>query len=154
MRHVVHTRLIADYGGLAKVMPVYAGFFLFIAFASIGLPALSGFIGEFTVLIGSYLTWPVLAIIAASGVILAAIYMLWAYERMFTGPVTNPRNEGLHDLGFREVDRGHGAHFEATVIHGLQAGTQECRAISTVGSESYVCLRRNRRHAGAPESGW
>ena len=98
-----HTRLIADYGGLAKVMPIYAGFFLFMAFASIGLPALSGFIGEFTVLIGSYLTWPVLAIIAASGVILAAIYMLWAYERMFTGPVTNPRNEGLHDLGFREV---------------------------------------------------
>ncbi|MEA2058399.1 MAG: NADH-quinone oxidoreductase subunit M, partial [Actinomycetota bacterium] len=98
-----HTRLIADYGGLAKVMPIYAGFFLFMAFASIGLPALSGFIGEFTVLIGSYLTWPVLAIIAASGVILAAIYMLWAYERMFTGPVTNPRNEGLRDLGFREV---------------------------------------------------
>jgi NADH-quinone oxidoreductase subunit M len=82
-----HTRLIADYGGLAGVMPIYAGFFLFMAFASVGLPGLSGFIGEFTVLVGSYLTWPVLAIVAGSGVILAAIYMLWAYERMFTGPV-------------------------------------------------------------------
>jgi NADH-quinone oxidoreductase subunit M len=98
-----HTRLIADYGGLAKIMPIYAAFFLFMAFASIGLPGLSGFIGEFTVLVGSYLTWPVLTVIAASGVILAAIYMLWAYERMFTGPVTNPKNEELHDLGFREV---------------------------------------------------
>jgi len=98
-----HTRLIADYGGLARVMPIYAGFFLFMAFASVGLPGLSGFIGEFTVLVGSYLTWPVLAIVAGSGVILAAIYMLWAYERMFTGPVPNPKYDGLRDLGFREI---------------------------------------------------
>ena len=98
-----HTRKIADYGGLAKVMPVYAGIFLFSAFASAGLPGLSGFIGEFTILIGSYLTLPVLTIIAAFGVILAAIYLLWAYERVFTGPVTNPKLEGLKDLGFREL---------------------------------------------------
>ncbi len=98
-----HTRKIADYGGLAKVMPVYAGIFLFAAFASAGLPGLSGFIGEFTILIGSYLTLPVLTIIAASGVILAAIYLLWAYERVFTGPVTNSKLDGLKDLGFREL---------------------------------------------------
>lgn len=98
-----HTRQISDYGGLAKVMPVYAGMFLFAAFASIGLPGLSGFIGEFTILIGSYLTLPVLTIIASSGVILAAIYLLWAYERVFTGPVTNSKLEGLKDLGFREI---------------------------------------------------
>lgn len=97
-----HTRAIADYGGLAKVMPVYAGIFLFSAFASAGLPGLSGFIGEFTVLIGSYMTLPVLAIVAGSGVILAAIYLLWAYERMFMGPV-NSKIEGLKDLGFREL---------------------------------------------------
>jgi NADH-quinone oxidoreductase subunit M len=97
-----HTREIADYGGLAKVMPVYAGIFLFSAFASVGLPALSGFVGEFMILIGTYLTMPVLAVIAASGVILAAVYLLWAYERVFTGP-TNPKLEGLKDLGFREV---------------------------------------------------
>ena len=97
-----HTRAIADYGGLASVMPVYAGIFLFSAFASAGLPGLSGFVGEFTILVGSYLTFPVLAIIAGGGVILAAVYLLWAYERMFTGP-TNPKLAGLSDLGLREV---------------------------------------------------
>ena len=98
-----HTRKIADYGGLAKKMPVFAGIFLFSAFASAGLPGLSGFVGEFTILIGSYLTFPVLAIISASGVILAAIYLLWAYERVFTGPITNPKLEALKDLNFREI---------------------------------------------------
>ena len=98
-----HTRLIDDYGGIATVMPIYAGFFLYMAFASIGLPGLSGFVGELAVLVGSYLTLPVLAIIAASGVILAAVYLLWAYERVFTGPITNSANEGLHDLGLREI---------------------------------------------------
>ncbi len=97
-----HTRKIADYGGLAKVMPVFAGIFLFSAFASAGLPGLSGFIGEFTILMGSYLTFPVMAIVAATGVILAAIYLLWAYERVFTGEV-NPKVEALRDLNFREV---------------------------------------------------
>jgi len=97
-----HTRTIADYGGLAKVMPVFAGIFLFSAFASAGLPGLSGFVGEFTILIGSYFTFPVLAIISATGVILAAIYLLWAYERVFTGEV-NPKVEALRDLNFREI---------------------------------------------------
>ncbi|MCB1245907.1 MAG: NADH-quinone oxidoreductase subunit M [Acidimicrobiia bacterium] len=97
-----HTRLIADYGGLSKQMPVYGGIFLFAVFASAGLPGLSGFVGEFTILIGSYLTLPVLAIIAGFGVILAAIYLLWAYERMWMGP-PNPKHDGLRDLGFREV---------------------------------------------------
>ncbi len=99
----MHTRRIADYGGLAKSMPVYAGIFLFSAFASAGLPGLSGFIGEFTILVGSYLRFPVLAIVGASGVILAAIYLLWSYQRVFTGPITNPKIEALRDLNFREV---------------------------------------------------
>jgi NADH-quinone oxidoreductase subunit M len=98
-----HTRQISDYGGLASVMPIFAGFFLFTAFASVGLPGLNGFIGEFKILLGTYLTWPALAIIAASGVVLAAVYLLWAYERVFTGPITKPENEGLRDLGLREV---------------------------------------------------
>ena len=98
-----HTRKIADYGGIAAVMPLYAGFFLFMAFASIGLPGLSGFVGEFTILVGSFLTLPVLAIAAAFGVVLAAIYMLWAYERMFTGRLDKPQNENLKDLGLREI---------------------------------------------------
>jgi NADH-quinone oxidoreductase subunit M len=97
-----HTRNIDDYGGLARVMPVFAGVFLFTAFASIGLPGLNGFIGEFKVLVGSYLSLPTHAIISAFGVVLAAVYLLWAYERMFTGPVDKPENEKLLDLDLRE----------------------------------------------------
>lgn len=98
-----HTKEIRAYGGVAKSMPIFAGVFLLVAFASIGLPGLNGFIGEFLILIGSYATLPVYAIVAASGVILAAIYLLWAYERVFTGPITIPENEALKDLSLRET---------------------------------------------------
>jgi len=98
-----HTKQISEFGGLQKVMPVFAGFFLFMIFASIGLPGLNGFVGEFLVLIGSYTTLPILAIIAASGVILAAIYLLWAYERVFTGLPEKEENRVLSDLSVREV---------------------------------------------------
>ena len=98
-----HTKQIADFGGLQKVMPIYAGFFLFMIFASIGLPGLNGFVGEFLVLIGSYTSLPVLTVIAASGVILAAIYLLWAYERVFTGVPEKEENKVLSDLSVREV---------------------------------------------------
>ncbi len=97
-----HTRQISDYGGVASVMPVLAGVFLFTAFASAGLPGLNGFIGEFNVLLGSYLSFPVAAIVATGGVLLAAVYLLWAYERVFTGPIDQPRNEKLLDLDLRE----------------------------------------------------
>jgi NADH-quinone oxidoreductase subunit M len=97
-----HTREIAEFGGLQKVMPVFAGAFLFVAFASIGLPGLNGFVGEFLVLIGSYLSLPAYAVAAALGVVLAAVYLLWAYQRMFTGPVSKPENESLRDIGLRE----------------------------------------------------
>ncbi len=99
-----HTRLIADYGGVAKVMPIYAGLFLFTVFASAGLPGLNGFIGEFAILLGSYLRFPPAAILAASGVVLAAIYLLWAYERVFHGPLDEgaPTSK-LVDITFREV---------------------------------------------------
>ncbi len=98
-----HTKKISDFGGLQKVMPIYAGFFLFMIFASIGLPGLNGFVGEFLVLVGSYATLPVLAIIAASGVILAAIYLLWAYERVFTGVPEKEENKALSDISIREI---------------------------------------------------
>ncbi|MFH1103840.1 MAG: proton-conducting transporter membrane subunit, partial [Actinomycetota bacterium] len=97
-----HTREIGQFGGLASVMPRYAGVFLFIVFASIGLPGLNGFIGEFFVLVGSYLSLPGYAVVAALGVVLAAVYLLWAYQRMFTGPITVEENRGLRDLGIRE----------------------------------------------------
>ncbi len=98
-----HTREIDQFGGLAKVMPIYAGAFLFTAFASIGLPGLNGFVGEFLTLLGAFLSLPVYAIIGALGVVLAAVYLLWAYQRMFTGPITVPENEGLSDLSVREI---------------------------------------------------
>src|SRR4029453_7754520 len=82
-----HTRLIADFGGLWKPAPVYATVFLIVTLSSIGLPGTNGFVGEFLVLLGAFRTNPGWAIIAAVGVILSALYMLWMYQRMFFGPV-------------------------------------------------------------------
>ncbi len=98
-----HTKKIADFGGIWQVAPWFSGVFLFTAFASIGLPGLNGFVGEFMVLMGSYATLPVAAIFGAFGVVLAAIYLLWAYERVFTGPITNEENRNVADLNAREV---------------------------------------------------
>jgi NADH-quinone oxidoreductase subunit M len=98
-----HTKQISDFGGLQKVMPLFAGFFLFMAFASIGLPGLNGFVGEFLVLIGSFATLPVLTVVAAFGVVLGAIYLLWAYERVFTGVPDKEANLSLKDLSVREL---------------------------------------------------
>ncbi|MFZ0013330.1 MAG: NADH-quinone oxidoreductase subunit M [Acidimicrobiia bacterium] len=98
-----HTKQISEFGGLRQVMPIFAGFFLFMIFASIGLPGLNGFVGEFLVLMGSYTTLPVLTIVAASGVVLAAIYLLWAYERVFTGVPDKEENKVLSDLSVREI---------------------------------------------------
>jgi len=97
-----HTRLIEDFGGLAKVMPVFATFFMIFTLSSIGLPLTNGFVGEFLILLGAYKLNPVYAIVAASGVILAACYMLWMYQRVFFGKVTNPENQKLTDLTARE----------------------------------------------------
>jgi NADH-quinone oxidoreductase subunit M len=98
-----HTKQISELDGLQKVMPRLSGFFLFMVFASIGLPGLNGFIGEFLVLIGSYATLAPLAVLAALGVILAAIYLLWAYQRVFTGLPRSDENRVLSDLSIREV---------------------------------------------------
>ena len=98
-----HTRNIGDFGGVKISMPRYAAVFLFTSFASIGLPGLNGFVGEFMILMGSYNTYKVLTSFAAFGVVLAAIYMLWAYQRMFTGPIKYEENETLDDLNSRET---------------------------------------------------
>jgi NADH-quinone oxidoreductase subunit M len=98
-----HTRLIAEFGGLAKVMPVLAAFFLVVMFSSAGLPGLNGFVGEFLILLGAWRANPVYAVFAATGVILAAIYLLWMYERVMQGQVTNAKNFGLPDLSRREL---------------------------------------------------
>jgi NADH-quinone oxidoreductase subunit M len=97
-----HTRMIADFGGLWKPLPVYASVFLVVMLSSIGLPGTNGFVGEFLVLLGAFRTQAWWAVVAASGVILSAVYMLWMFQRVMFGPVTRPENEKLSDLSLRE----------------------------------------------------
>lgn len=98
-----HTRQIDDYGGIWNVMPKYAAAFLIITLASIGLPFLSGFVGEWLVFLGTWLANPYYAIFAATGVVLSACYMLWMFQRVFQGEVTREENRVLKDLNFREM---------------------------------------------------
>ncbi len=98
-----HTREIAEYGGISNVMPVYATITMIMFLSSMGLPLLNGFVGEFTILQGTFMEnwrWGAWAV---PGVVLAAAYLLWLYQRVFFGTVTNPKNEKLHDLTPREV---------------------------------------------------
>ena len=97
-----HTRLIADYGGLARSVPVLSGIFLFVALSSIGLPGLNGFVGEFLVLLGTFFTYRWWVVPAAFGIVLAAVYLLWAYQRVFHGETTVEANRTLPDLRPRE----------------------------------------------------
>jgi len=97
-----HTREISEYGGLSKVMPVYATIFLIMTMSSIGLPALNGFIGEVLILQGVFVTNKLWAAVAATGIVLGAAYMLRLYQQTMFGEVTNPKNEKLSDLSFRE----------------------------------------------------
>ncbi|CAM3292551.1 NADH-quinone oxidoreductase subunit M [Mycobacterium frederiksbergense] len=96
------TRLIADFGGVQRVAPVLAGTFLVAGLATLSLPGLAPFISEFLVLIGTFTRFPVLAVIAASALVLSAVYILWAYQRMMTGPLT-AGNESIRDLIPREL---------------------------------------------------
>jgi NADH-quinone oxidoreductase subunit M len=97
-----HTREISEYGGLSKVMPVYAAVFLLMTMSSIGLPTLNGFIGEFLILQGAFVHSIMWAAFAGSGVVLGAAYMLYLYQRTMFGKVENPKNEKLPDLSLRE----------------------------------------------------
>jgi NADH-quinone oxidoreductase subunit M len=97
-----HTHDIKQFGGLATPMPVLMSFFLFIALSSLALPPLNGFIGEFMILIGTYVGHHVWASWAASGAVLSAIYLLWAYQRVAFGEVTIEKNKTLPDASMRE----------------------------------------------------
>jgi len=98
-----HTRLIADFGGLSKVMPIYAVFFMIVTLSSIGLPGTNGFVGEFLILLGAFQSNVVYGVLAATGVILGAAYMLWMFQRVMFGKITRPENEKLKDLNAREI---------------------------------------------------
>ena len=99
-----HTRLITDFGGLSKQMPIFATVFMIVTLSSIGLPGTNGFVGEFLILIGAFeseLRW--WTVIASSGVILSAVYMLWMFQRVMFGELSNPKNQVLKDLNAREI---------------------------------------------------
>ena len=98
-----HSREIAAYGGIAKVVPVFATLLTVVALSSIGLPGTNGFISEFLVMVGSFKTYPYLTTISALGVILAAAYLLWALQRIIYNPLDKPDNEHLTDLNWREI---------------------------------------------------
>ncbi len=99
-----HTRLITDFGGLSKQLPIFATIFMIVTLSSIGVPGTNGFVGEFLVLVGGFeseLRW--WTIIASSGVIFAAVYMLWMFQRVMFGQLDNPKNMALKDLNAREI---------------------------------------------------
>ncbi|MFZ0734918.1 MAG: NADH-quinone oxidoreductase subunit M [Candidatus Sulfotelmatobacter sp.] len=99
-----HTYEISEFGGLASPMPVYASLYLFIVLASVGLPLLNGFIGEFLVLNGAFQAKPIYGILAATGVIWSACYLLWMFQRVFYGKVTHAVNDSLPDIaGFEKA---------------------------------------------------
>jgi NADH-quinone oxidoreductase subunit M len=109
-----HTRQISDFGGLANVMPVYATFFVITAMSSIGLPFLNGFVGEFLIMLGMWKSTIlntvngvnlnyIATMLAGTGVIFAAVYLLWMMQRVFFGKVNNAKNKGLKDLSWREI---------------------------------------------------
>jgi NADH-quinone oxidoreductase subunit M len=112
-----HTREISEYGGISNVMPVYATITMIMFLSSMGLPLLNGFVGEFTILQGTFMENWKWAAWAVPGVILAAAYLLWLYQRVFFGSVTNPKNEKLHDLTPREI-----ATFVPLIIMALWIG--------------------------------
>jgi NADH-quinone oxidoreductase subunit M len=104
-----HTRMVKEFGGLAKVMPVYAVVFITVTLSSIGVPGTNGFVGEFMVIIGTFMSdhlgnfAHIQGTLAAIGVILAAVYMLSVVQKMFFGPLSNEKNKGLTDMNVREV---------------------------------------------------
>ena len=101
-----HTRLISDYGGIAKQVPIFSIFLMIVVLSSLGLPGLNGFIGEFLILLGAfqsgYIHWGYV-VLATAGVILAAVYLLRWYQRFIFGEMTNKKNLELHDLSKREI---------------------------------------------------
>jgi len=102
-----HTRMIADYGGIASVVPIFTIFFMIATLSSIGLPGLNGFVGEFLILIGTFSVNKIYAktyaIVAGVGIILGAVYMLWMFRRVMFGPLERPENQEIADLNKREI---------------------------------------------------
>ncbi len=98
-----HTRMIADFGGLWKQLPLFSAVFLIVMLSSAGLPGLNGFVGEFMILLGAFEASPWVTAVGATGVILGAVYLLWMFQRVMFGPLDKPANQQLTDLTAREL---------------------------------------------------
>src|SRR5499427_3493703 len=146
-----HTREISEYGGLSKVMPVYAAIFLIMTMSSIGLPTLNGFIGEFLILQGAFTYSKMWAAFAASGVVLGAAYMLYLYQRTMFGKIENPKNEHLLDLNHREF-----ATFAPLLVLAVWMGLYPSPFLRRIESSvNHIVMRVNSQYAsvcggGAP----
>jgi NADH-quinone oxidoreductase subunit M len=139
-----HTREISEYGGLSKVMPVYAAVFLIMTMSSIGLPTLNGFIGEFLILQGVFVASKLWAAFAASGVVLGAAYMLYLYQRTMFGKVENPKNERLLDLSQREF-----ATFAPLIVLAVWIGLYPAPFLRRLESSvQHIVARVNPQYAG------
>jgi NADH-quinone oxidoreductase subunit M len=98
-----HSRMMEDFGGLAKVMPIFATFLMIVTLASVAVPGTNGFVGEFMILVGVFKTYPLFGVFAVSGMIFGATYMLWMYQRVMFGPVDKEENKNIPDLNLREI---------------------------------------------------
>jgi NADH-quinone oxidoreductase subunit M len=140
-----HTREISEYGGLSKVMPVYAAIFLIMTMSSIGLPTLNGFIGELMILLGVFVASKVWAAFAASGVVLGAAYMLYLYQRTMFGKIENPKNEHLLDLNHREF-----ATFAPLLVLAVWMGLYPSPFLRRLESSvNHIIVRVNSQYASA-----
>jgi NADH-quinone oxidoreductase subunit M len=140
-----HTREISEYGGLSKIMPVYAAVFLIMTMSSIGLPTLNGFIGELLILQGVFVANKLWAVAAASGVVLGAAYMLYLYQRTMFGKVENPKNEKLLDLSGREF-----ATFVPLIILAVWIGLYPAPFLTRIESSvRQIMTRVNPQYASA-----
>jgi NADH-quinone oxidoreductase subunit M len=140
-----HTREISEYGGLSKIMPVYAAIFLIMTMSSIGLPTLNGFIGEFLILQGVFVASKVWAAFAASGVVLGAAYMLYLYQRTMFGKIENPKNDGLLDLNHREF-----ATFAPLLVLAVWMGLYPAPFLRRLESSvNHIIVRVNSQYASA-----
>ncbi len=98
-----HTREISEFGGITRIMPIFAVIFMIVTLSSVALPGTNGFVGEFLILLGVYQVHKVWAIVAGTGVIFGAVYMLWMFQRVMFGPIRNEENKNLKDLSLREI---------------------------------------------------
>jgi len=144
-----HTKKFDDFGGIAAVMPIFAFFLVFSTLASVGLPALNGFVGEFLILVGSYrsLGWP--AAVATFGVVLAAVYLMKLLYRTLWGPLTNDENKALTDLSWREI-----AALAPLAVFMLWIGVAPATFLqpSQAALERVLSQYQERREAPPPES--